>query len=196
MRPRSGMPARRIARSRQRLRGRIHPLRGRNLLRPPARYYDAEERNDADGHFSRKPGRGAAFRAVAPRSVGRGAPAGGSTSGGDAGVRAFEAGRLHPAAGPHPSAAPMEPAPPCAVALVARLANVHSPFGAARFAPRSRSAEPGPRRLRRRGCDREASGSPPALCTFRGTTLRRGIPESQRRGHAGVLQRFLSLSSR
>ena len=45
--------------------------------------YDAEERNDADGHFSRKPGRGAAFRAIC---------------------------------------------------FVARLANVHPPFDAARFA--------------------------------------------------------------
>jgi len=45
--------------------------------------YDAEERNDADGHFSRKPGRGVAFRAIC---------------------------------------------------FVARLANVHTPFDAARFA--------------------------------------------------------------
>ena len=91
MRPRSEMRARRLRGRGHRLRGRIHPLRGPNLLRPPARHYDAEERNNADGQLWCKPAWGAAFRAVAPRSVGRGAPAGGSASAGDA-----TAERAHP----------------------------------------------------------------------------------------------------
>ena len=79
------------------------------------RPYDTKERHDADGHFSRKPLRGAAFRALCfvaclakggnhslrpasrmqRRSAARGAPARGSGRGGEHGVALTGVGAAH-----------------------------------------------------------------------------------------------------